>query len=147
MKKIILISFGLFISASSLGDEVSYFVSESTKENNYPFSDAVTVGDIVYLSGVVGEGEFGLVVGGIVPEAHQALKNMQETLSNLGLSLDNVFKCLVMIDDIEKWSQFNSVYIQYFNKPYPARSAFGADGLALNASFEMECIAKISNDH
>jgi len=88
-----------------------------------------------------------LVVGGIVPEAHQALKNMQETLSNLGLSLDNVFKCLVMIDDIEKWSQFNSVYIQYFNKPYPARSAFGADGLALNASFEMECIAKISNDH
>ena len=147
MKKIILISFGLFISASSLGDKVSYFVSESTKENNYPFSDAVTVGDIVYLSGVVGEGESGLVVGGIVPEAHQALKNMQETLSNLGLSLDNVFKCLVMIDDIEKWSQFNSVYIQYFNKPYPARSAFGADGLALNASFEMECIAKISNDH
>ena len=147
MKKIILISFGLFISASSLGDEVSYFVSESTKENNYPFSDAVTVGDIVYLSGVVGEGKSGLVVGGIVPEAHQALKNMQETLSNLGLSLDNVFKCLVMIDDIEKWSQFNSVYIQYFNKPYPARSAFGADGLALNASFEMECIAKISNDH
>ena len=63
MKKIILISFGLFISASSLGDEVSYFVSESTKENNYPFSDAVTVGDIVYLSGVVGEGESGLVVG------------------------------------------------------------------------------------
>jgi reactive intermediate/imine deaminase len=148
MKKIILITLGLFISISSYSDEVSYFVSESTKKNNYPFSDAVTVGDIVYLSGVVGEDESGSIVsGGIVPEAHQALKNIQITLNKLNLSLDNVFKCLVMIDDIEKWSQFNSVYIQYFNKPYPARSAFGADGLALNASFEIECSAKIPNDH
>jgi enamine deaminase RidA (YjgF/YER057c/UK114 family) len=48
-----------------------------------------------------------------------------------------------MIDDISQWGLFNSVYTQYFKKPYPARSAFGADGLALNASFEMECIARI----
>jgi enamine deaminase RidA (YjgF/YER057c/UK114 family) len=87
------------------------------------------------------------VAGGIVPEAHQALKNIQATLKELNLSLDHVFKCLVMIDDIDKWGQFNSVYIQYFKKPYPARSAFGADGLAVNASFEMECIAKIPTNH
>jgi 2-iminobutanoate/2-iminopropanoate deaminase len=56
-----------------------------------------------------------------------------------------VFKCLVMIDDISQWGLFNTVYTQYFNKPYPARSAFGADGLALNASFEMECMAYTSD--
>ena len=147
MKKIILFVFGLIISVSSLSDEVSYYISESTTINNYPFSDAVTVGDVVYLSGVVGVGESGLVAGGIVPEAHQALKNIQATLKKLNLSLDHVFKCLVMIDDIDKWGQFNSVYTQYFKKPYPVRSAFGADGLAVNASFEMECIAKIPTNH
>ena len=43
-------------------------------------------------------------------------------------------------------SMFNSVYVQYFDKPYPARSAFGADGLAGNASFELECIAYIRDE-
>ena len=51
-----------------------------------------------------------------------------------------------MIDDISQWSLFNSVYVQYFEKPYPARSAFGADGLAADASFELECIAHIQDD-
>ena len=55
--------------------------------------------------------------------------------------LTDVVKCLVMIDDIAQWGDFNGVYTQYFKTPYPARSAMGADGLALGASLELECIA------
>ena len=50
-------------------------------------------------------------------------------------------KCLVMLDDIDEWGDFNKVYMSYFKRPYPARSALGADGLALGAAVEMECIA------
>ena len=50
-------------------------------------------------------------------------------------------KCLVMLDDIDEWGDFYKVYMRYFKPPYPARSALGADGLALGAAVEMECIA------
>ena len=143
MKKIIFI-FCILIFSKVFSMDVEHFVSDETEKNRYPFSDAVRVDNIVFLSGVLGSGEDGnLVEGGIVPEAHQAFKNIEGTLEKFNLGFDDIFKCLVMIDDISQWGLFNSVYTQYFKKPYPARSAFGADGLALNASFEMECIARI----
>ena len=140
----ILLMILLPLAAISLhADEVSYYTSEKTMANDYPFSDAVTIGDIIYLSGIVGEENGALAEGGIVGETHQAMKNMQEILKKHDLGLSNIFKCLVMIDDISQWGLFNSVYLQYFERPYPARSAFGADGLALDAAFEIECMAKI----
>lgn len=143
MKKIIFI-FCILIFSKVFSMDVEHFVSDETEKNGYPFSDAVRVDNIVFLSGVLGSGEDGnLVEGGIVSEAHQAFKNIEGTLAKFNLGFDDIFKCLVMIDDISQWGLFNSVYTQYFKKPYPARSAFGADGLALNASFEMECIARI----
>ena len=131
------------ITISVHADDVGYYTSKATIDNNYPFSDAVTVGDILYLSGIIGETNGELAEGGIIGETLQAMKNMQVILEQHDLDLSNIFKCLVMIDDISQWSLFNSAYIQYFNRPYPARSAFGADGLAMNATFEIECMAKI----
>jgi len=136
----------LLVTIPINADELNYYTSEATISNNYPFSNAVTVGDIVYLSGMIGEKNGELADGGIVGQAHQAMKNMQTLLKKHDLNLSNVFKCLVMIDDISQWGLFNSVYVQYFDRPYPARSAFGADGLALNAAFEIECMAKISSN-
>ena len=81
-------------------NEVSYYTSEKTMANDYPFSDAVTIGDIVYLSGIIGEKNGALVEGGIVGETHQAMKNMQEILKQHDLGLSDIFKCLVMIDDM-----------------------------------------------
>ena len=108
-----------------------------------PFSAAVTVGDTVYLAGQLGviPGEAQVVPGGVEAETHQMMKNIRSTLTELGLNFGNVVKCTVMLADIAEWSTFNSVYTQYFTSPYPARSAFGASGLALNARVEMECIA------
>jgi reactive intermediate/imine deaminase len=145
MKKLILIS-ALLFSFNGWAEDivVEYFSSEQTIKQDFPFSDAVKVGNTLYLSGMIGEDEEGnLVEGGIVPEAHNVLKRMGTLLEHYNLGYDDVVKCLVMIDDISQWSLFNSVYVQYFEKPYPARSAFGADGLAGNASFELECIAHL----
>ena len=145
MKKFILIS-ALLFSFNSWAEDVvvEHFSSEQTIKQDFPFSDAVKVGNTLYLSGMIGEDKEGnLVEGGIVPEAHNVLKRMGTLLAHYNLGYDDVVKCLVMIDDISQWSLFNSVYVQYFEKPYPARSAFGADGLAGNASFELECIAHL----
>ena len=145
MKKIVLIVALLFVS-NVWGQDFQHYVSDKAKTQGYPFSEAVKVGNVVYLSGVIGDdGNGNLVEGGLVPEAHQAFKLMEATLAKFHLGFNDVFKCLVMIDDISQWGLFNTVYTQYFDKPYPARSAFGADGLALNASFEMECMAYISD--
>ena len=127
--------------------EIEHFSSEQTIKQDFPFSDAVKVDNTLYLSGMIGEDQEGnLVEGGIVPEAHKVMKRMGKILAHFNLDYNDVVKCLVMIDDISQWSLFNSVYVQYFEKPYPARSAFGADGLAADASFELECIAHIQDD-
>ncbi|MBU6445296.1 MAG: Rid family detoxifying hydrolase [Alphaproteobacteria bacterium] len=109
-----------------------------------PFSQAVRVGDVLYLSGQIGNrpGTMELVEGGIEAEARQMMENIGAVLKANGLSFDDVFKCTVMLVDMSQWSAFNQVYVQYF-KPgrLPARSAFGCNGLALGAAVEMECMA------
>lgn len=110
----------------------------------YPFSSAVQVGDILFLSGdigVAGEGT-GVVPGGIVPETHRMFERIEATLANHGLGLKDVFKCTVMLADMSEWQDFNEVYAGYFEAGrYPTRSAMGVKGLALGARVEMECWA------
>jgi enamine deaminase RidA (YjgF/YER057c/UK114 family) len=118
IKRLILISTLLFIQNNLASNTmIEHFSTEQTVEQNFPFSDAVRVGDTLYLSGMIGEDDNGnLVKGGIVPEAHNVMNKMDKILNHFDLTFDDVFKCLVMIDDINEWSLFNSVYIQYFKK-------------------------------
>ncbi|HEU4694546.1 MAG TPA: Rid family detoxifying hydrolase [Vicinamibacterales bacterium] len=108
-----------------------------------PFSEAVRVGDTLYLSGQVGikPGTLELVPGGIQAEARQTLENIRTTLEAHGYSMRDVVKCTVMLADIAEWATFNEVYKAYFSPPYPARSALGANGLAIGARVEVECLA------
>ena len=55
--------------------------------------------------------------------------------------MDDVVKCTVMLADMAEWDAMNREYVTYFPRRLPARSAFGADGLALGALLEVECIA------
>ena len=107
-----------------------------------PFSEAVRVGDIVFLSGVLGTDSTGrLVAGGIEPETRQALENVKAALARNGLSMDRVAKCTAMLADIAEWGAMNTVYATYFPGPKPARSAFAASGLVRGGRIELECIA------
>jgi 2-iminobutanoate/2-iminopropanoate deaminase len=107
-----------------------------------PFSEAVGVGSTLYLSGQLGTDSTGhLVPGGIEPETRQALENIRAVLQRHGSSLDRVVKCTAMLADIREWAAMNRVYVTYFERHLPARSAFAASGLALGARIELECWA------
>jgi len=108
-----------------------------------PFSPAVRAGDLLFLSGAIGRppGSEKLVPGGIVPETQQTLRNLQATLKEHGGTMDNVVKCTAFLADMAEWPAMNSVYVRFFKKPFPARSALGANGLAMGARVEIECIA------
>ncbi|MYM28094.1 RidA family protein [Duganella sp. CY15W] len=107
-----------------------------------PFSLAVRAGDVVYLSGQLGTDDKGLVPGGFEAQSRKAMENVAAILKGMGLGMDNVIKCTIMIADMQKWADFNKVYVSYF-KPdrLPARSALGANGLALGGEVEVECMA------
>lgn len=107
-----------------------------------PFSLAVRTGDFVFVSGQLGTDDKGLVAGGFEAQSRKAMENMADILKGMGLGMDNVVKCTIMIADMGKWADFNKVYVTYF-KPnrLPARSALGANGLALGGEVEVECMA------
>ena len=110
-----------------------------------PFSEAVRVGNTLYLSGMIGvvPGSLTLAPGGIAGETRQTMENIRAALERNGASLNNVVKCLVMLADMSEWGRMKEVYVTFFPNQKPARSAFGASGLALNARVEIECIAVV----
>lgn len=69
------------------------------------------------------------------------MDNIKASLADLNLTMEDIVKCTVMIDDMSDWPAFNVIYKSYFDGQFPARSAFGVDGLALGASVEVECVA------
>ena len=114
----------------------------------YPFSSAVRAGDTLYLAGQIGsvvvDGKPQLVAGGIEAETKQTLENIKAILAKAGSSMDRVVKCSVMMADMAEWPAMNTIYATYFPGKKPARSAWGATGLALNARVEVECIAMMN---
>ena len=121
--------------------EVKHY--SSNPEMQLPFSDAVKVGNMLYLSGKIGNipGTSQLAEGGIAGETRQALENIKASLEKYGSSMDEVVKCTVFLADIGEWSAMNEVYKTFFPVNPPARSALGASGLALDSRVEIECFA------
>jgi 2-iminobutanoate/2-iminopropanoate deaminase len=111
-------------------------------EGHRPFSELVRVGRMLYLSGQLGTDSTGKVVGGgIQAETRQALENIKHVLETHGSSMDDVVKCTAMLADIKEWGAMNEVYVSYFPRHLPARSAFATNGLALGGRIELECMA------
>lgn len=108
-----------------------------------PFSEGMIAGNLVFLSGQLGTlpGKLELNNETAEHEFRQVMENVFSTLKANGLGARNVVKCHVMLADMKDWPAFNKIYLEYFEEPYPARSAFGASGLALNARVELELIA------
>ena len=132
---------GLSPTPLSAQADVEYIQSEATRSQGLPFSDAVRVGNMLFLSGQIGTlpGEMEVIPGGIGPETRQTMENIKATLEANGSSMDRVVKCLVMMADIAEWPAMNEVYVTYFQDHFPARSAFAGTGLALGARVEIEC--------
>ena len=110
-----------------------------------PFSSAMRVGNVLYLSGQLGNlpGTRQLVDTGVVKQTQQTLENIKAVLAHAGSSMERVFKCTVFLSDIRYYDEMNRVYATYFPKEPPARSTVAGSGLALGAKVEIECLASV----
>ena len=148
MKLALAIATGVLAMTASAADAaparpaVEYFGAPMLNGQRLPFSRAVRVGDILYLSGAIGRGADGKPPEGIEAQAKATMDDIGDTLKLAGLSHRNLFHCTVFLSDMKNWAAFNQVYLTYFpDGPLPARSAVGVNGLALGALLEIECQA------
>lgn len=109
---------------------------------NLPFSDAVLVGDTLYLSGN----------GGLAPEtmtvpedpkeeARLMMENIAAVLAEAGMTMDNLVTVTVYCTDLSLYSDFNEVYSSFFGDSFPARAFIGSGPLLFGMRFEMQAIA------
>lgn len=114
------------------------------------FSSAIRSGDLIFLSGQIGAlpgvDPPQLVEGGIDPETRQTLDNIVATLAAADATVADIVKCTVFLADMADYDAMNQVYLEYFSSDPPARSALGANGLALGARVEIECIAAVPEE-
>jgi 2-iminobutanoate/2-iminopropanoate deaminase len=121
---------------------VEYFPAPPLQGRPAPFSTAVRVGNVLYMSGQIGVTPDGKLPETFDGQAKQTMENIGSVLKAHGLGWADVFKCTVFIADMKNWPAFNAVYVPYFPAGrLPARSAVGANGLALGAMMELECMA------
>jgi 2-iminobutanoate/2-iminopropanoate deaminase len=108
-----------------------------------PYSQGIEANGFVYVSGQLpinpATGEF--AEGGIKAEARQSLANIRNILAEAGLTMGNVVKVTVLMTDIKDFAAVNEVYAEFFETPYPARSAFAVAALPKGADIEIEAIA------
>ena len=107
-----------------------------------PFSDAVLTGDTLYLSGAIGwDFEARGLPEDFADEARQVLKNLGVVLETSGFEFADVVKATAFIVDMKLFDDWNRVYREFFQSPFPARSTVAVAGLARGARLEVEMIA------
>ena len=143
----ILFAIALAASAGSALAQQKQVIRMPGSLEGLPFSTAVRVGDVLFLSGQIGvqRGSRELVPGGIAEETRQTLENIKAVLEYAGSSMDRVVKCTVFLADMADYALMNTVYASFFPTDPPARSALGTAGLALGAAVEIECIALVGD--
>jgi len=149
MNKSLKILVGLFLISltactTNERSEIEFLKSKEEKKKDLPFSDAVKVGDILFLAGQIGmdHSERKLVQGGIKEETKQALENIKSVLEVNGSDMSHIVKCTVILADINDFAAMNEIYKTYFEYNYPARTTFAAN-LVAGAKIEIEAIAVV----
>ena len=108
-----------------------------------PYSQAIEAGGMVFASGQVpidpATDQF--VEGGIKEQTRQSLTNARNILREAGTDLTHVVKTTVFLSDMDNFAAMNEVYAEFFQQPYPARSAVAVTTLPTGALVEIECIA------
>ena len=124
--------------------KIEFLESKIERRKSAPYSDAVRVGDILFLTGQVGfnNDSLKLAHGGIKAETIQALENIKAVLEANGSDLEHVAKCTVILTDVNDFGAFNEVFRQYFPENKPARTTFVAD-LVIDAKIEIDVIAAV----
>ena len=110
-----------------------------------PYSQAVQIGQLLFTSGQIPiDPETGAMVeGGIQEQARQSLNNIKAILNAAGTNMGAVVKTTVFLADMNDFAAMNEVYAQFFQEPFPARSAVQVGRLPKDAKVEIEAIAQL----
>lgn len=107
-----------------------------------PYSQALVQGDMVFCSGQIPlDPATGTMAEGIQAQTEQVLKNLTAVLAENGMTLANVIKTTVFLDNLDDFVPMNEVYAQYFTQPFPARSCVEVARIPKGSLVEIECIA------
>jgi reactive intermediate/imine deaminase len=140
-RSIAALAVGAVLGATSPGAPSRSYVGARTSASDLPFSDAVRVGDRLYLSGKIGIDADRKVPADAASEARNVLSDVQRTLTAAGMSMDDLVSVQVFCSDVEHYAAFNEVYRTYFQKELPARAFVGSGRLLFGARFEVQAIA------
>jgi 2-iminobutanoate/2-iminopropanoate deaminase len=110
-----------------------------------PYSQGMRTGDLLFTSGQlpIDPTTGKMVDGSVADRAHQAIKNLRAVIEAAGGGLGDVVKTTVFLSDIGDFQEVNTVYAEYFEAPFPARSAFQVAALPLGADLEIEAVVAI----
>ena len=118
------------------------------KLDSVPYSESVLVGDILYISGQIGniDNDYNKIVeGGIKPQVNQVMKNIKIILQKHNRTMNNIVKCMCILANGDDWGAMSVEYVKYFNNHKPARTTFGGAELGDGILVEIDCIAKLKN--
>lgn len=135
----------LVLAGCATSPQITHHVLPERAKLGLPYSDAVRVGDLLFLAGTIGApaGSRQPVPGGIEAETRQALENVKANLEAHGSSLDRVVKCTVFLSDMTDFDAMNKVYRDFFTGAKPARTTVGVAALPVGAKVEIDCIAAV----
>ena len=135
----------LFLCVSTLASEADHrkhvVLNPSPARSAFPFSDAVVVGNTLYLAGTVGFDQTGKLPGSVEEEARLAMEGVKRALESQGMEMDDLVSVQVYCTDFSLYEKFNGVYRTYFHEQFPARAFIGAASLIRGAHFELTGIA------
>jgi|HubBroStandDraft_4_1064222.scaffolds.fasta_scaffold304958_1 2-iminobutanoate/2-iminopropanoate deaminase len=112
-----------------------------------PFSNAVAIGNTLYLAGHIGfDPSTRKPADDPVQEAHHALDSLRDTLARAGFTMQDVVSLTIFCPELSLFDTFNKVYRTYFHPPFPARAFIGSGPLLFGARFEIQAIAVQASD-
>lgn len=107
-----------------------------------PFSDAVLVGNTLYIAGHIGfDPKTGQAPADAEQEARLVMDGVKKTVENAGLTMDDVVSVQIFCTDLKLYETFNGVYRTYFHGDFPARAFIGTDKILRNGHYEVLGIA------
>ena len=121
---------------------MKYIVTDKAPAAIGPYSQAVSLDNLIFTSGQIGLSREGVLVkGGVNEQTKQVLTNLSEVLKEAGSSLSNVVKTTVFLADMADFAEVNKIYADFFGDHKPARSTVAVKSLPLDVSVEIEAIA------
>jgi 2-iminobutanoate/2-iminopropanoate deaminase len=131
-----------FQKAEPAKENARRYINLPNRRDGLPFSDAVMVGDTLYLSGRIGiDPKTGKKAATPEEEAKLILDGFKAVLAEAGMTMDDLVFVQVYCSDVKLFDRWNAVYRTYFGKEMPARAFIGSGPLLFEANFEMQAIA------